>query len=146
MLDIKFLEKEYLKFGEKNGIDDTILKKIEDTLKISLPSDFKQISKFFSGGDLGAIYNYDFEPGEWDNIVGETIKLRSLVRLPKNFVVLAEPPESIILMDVINNPTIIWCDALDIYNIKNKKCMNKPYLWENYSDFFYELILDEQNI
>ena len=48
---------------QKNGINSIVLKNIENTLDISLPNDFKEISKFFNGGDLGAIYNYSFEQG-----------------------------------------------------------------------------------
>lgn len=65
--------------------------------------------------------------------------------MPKNFIVLAEPPESIILMDVEHKPSIIWCDAFDIYNLETKKYTNKPCIWEDYSDFLGELISDEEN-
>ncbi len=47
----------------------------EDILDITLPIDFKEISKFFSGGDLWSICNYDFKVGEWYNIVDKTINL-----------------------------------------------------------------------
>lgn len=130
---------------QKNGINSIVLKNIENTLDISLPNDFKEISKFFNGGDLGAIYNYSFEQGNQDNIIDETIKLRETISLPKNFIVLAEPPESIILMDVEHKPSIIWCDAFDIYNLETKKYTNKPCIWEDYSDFLGELISDEEN-
>lgn len=145
MLEISKLEERYLRVAERDGIDEEELKNIEHTLNIILPEDFKQISRFFCGGCLGVVENYSFIQGEWDNIIDETNKLRERVNLPHQFVVLAEPPESLLLMDVTSKPSIIWCDATDVYNLNTKSYIRNPDTWESYSDFFGELVSDEES-
>lgn len=141
MIDIAELKRRYLEVGKENGISKKDIKHIENILELILPDDFKNISKFFNGGCLGVIDNYCFRQGKANNIIEETRRLRNTINLPKQFIVLAEPPESIIVMDVVHKPSIIWCDATDIYNLKNKSFINKPDVWQDYSDFLINYYL-----
>lgn len=144
MIDIAELRRRYLKVGKEDGINKQDLEYIENILELILPDDFKNISKFYNGGCLGIIDNYCFKRGEGNNIMEETRRLRDAINLPKNFIVLAEPPESIIVMDVVHKPSIIWCDATDVYNLQEKTFVSVPDVWQDYSDFFCKLLSDEE--
>lgn len=107
---------------------------------LELPKTFCEISTFFSGGYLGEISNYSFaNVGNGINIIDETIRLRESVKLPARFVALAETPESIIVMDTINRPSVIWFDAVEISELENKSFTSKPDEWMTYADYFKEL-------
>lgn len=145
MTDIMELKKRYLKLANDKGIDDQEIEDIEEILQITLPDEFKEICRFFNGGCLGIIDNYSFKQGNWNNIIDETTRLRVEVNLPPRFIVLAEPPESIIVMNVEETPSIIWCDATDIYNLETKSYTSNPTIWRDYSDFFGEMLSDEED-
>lgn len=145
MRDIMELKKIYFKLAKEDGIDNQEIENIENILEITLPDDFKEISRFFNGGCLGIVDNYSFSQGEWNNIIDETKRLRAAVNLPQKFIVLAEPPESIIVMNVEDIPSIIWCDATDIHNLETKSYMSNPTIWRNYSDFFGDMLSDEED-
>lgn len=145
MPEISKLRERYLEIAEPDGISVQELENIEYTLGVTLPDDFKQISQFFGGECLGAVENYSFVQGAWDNITDETKRLREAVKLPFRFVVLAEPPESVIVMDVEDKPSVIWCDLTDIYHLETKAYTGNPDVWESYSDFFAALLSDEES-
>jgi hypothetical protein len=145
MPSIQELNKRYTNLYPSDGIDESILRKIEDILKITLPKDFRQITNFYSGGLLGgiSIFAVAFE-GITPNIVEETIRLRNTIKLPSRFIVLAEPPESLIVMDTENTPSIIWCDATDVERIINMSFITEPQTWNSYLEFFEKLLEDEE--
>jgi hypothetical protein len=145
MPSIQELNKRYTNLYPSDGIDESILRKIEDILKITLPKDFRQITNFYSGGLLGgiSIFAVAFE-GITPNIVEETIRLRNTIKLPSCFIVLAEPPESLIVMDTENTPSIIWCDATDVERIINMSFITEPQTWNSYLEFFEKLLEDEE--
>lgn len=62
--------------------------------------------------------------------------------MPEQYFVLAEPPESIVVMDIKNIPAIIWFDLIDIENIGNNY-LSQTDTWENFSDLFYDMLLEE---
>lgn len=144
MVDIIELKKRYLIVAKECGVDNQAVENIENILGVTLPNDFKEIARFFNGGCLGVVDNYSFVQGSWDNIIDKTMRLRETVGLSKKFIILAEPPESIIVMNVVDKPSIIWCDAADIYNLETKFYTSNPDIWSDYSDFFNELLLDEE--
>lgn len=80
------------------------------------------------------------------NIIDETIRLKETVNLSRRFIVLAEPPESLIVLDTENNPAVIWFDALDISRIEEKSFITKPDEWDSYADYFEELLEEEENL
>lgn len=145
MEKLKKIKDQYLQLRETDGISELDLNGIEKELDIKLPLDFKQIAMFYSGGDLGGIENYSFsntEDGSF-NIVEETKYLRLKIQLPLRFIVLAEPPESIIVMDTENTPNIIWCDAVEVSKLEGKSFISKPDEWNSYSEYFIHLLEDE---
>lgn len=145
MPSIQELEKRYTQLYPSDGVDESVLKKVESILKLKIPGDFCQIANFYSGGLLGGISSFavatqDITP----NIVEETIRLRNAINLPSRFIVLAEPPESLIVMDTENTPSIIWCDATDAERIAYMSFVSEPETWDNYLEFFIKLLEDEE--
>lgn len=143
MRSIIEIKKMYEKFFTADGISKNEITKKEEELGITLPNDFKEITSFFSGGSIGPIEIYDFCYENELNIWKETERIRKAVDLELECIVLAEPPESIIIMHTEKKPAIIWCDASDIYNIKTGKFDVEPEIWENFSDFFYDILMEE---
>lgn len=145
MPSIQELEKRYTQLYPSDGVDESVLKKVESMLKLKLPEDFCQIANFYSGGLLGGISSFavatqDITP----DIVEETIRLRDTINLPSRFIVLAEPTESLIVMDTENTPSIIWCDATDAERIADMSFISEPETWDNYLEFFQKLLEDEE--
>ena len=127
-----------------NGIDKETLNGIQTTLNVRLPEDFCEITAFFGGGLLGGISNHSFSNFDSPNIIDETVRLRDSINLPLEFVVLAEPDESLIVMDTQRSPSIIWCDAIEVSKLKDKAFISKPDEWNTYTEFFAQLLKDEE--
>lgn len=103
-----------------------------------------QIACFYSGGLLGGIsvFAYDnFNP----NILDETLRPRTTIKLPSRFIVIAEPPASIIVIDTENTPSVIWCDATDVEGLQNLSFVTPSQTWNTFSKFFMGLIEDEED-
>jgi hypothetical protein len=145
MASIQELRKKYMHLYPSDGIDECVIRRIEDILKIKLPEDFWQIADFYSGGLLGGISGFSFAYEDiTPNIVEETLRLRKAIKLPSRYIVLAEPPESLIVMDTENTPSIIWCDATDAIRISDMSFITRPQTWSTYLEFFAELLEDEE--
>jgi len=127
-----------------NGIDKETLNEIQTILNVRLPEDFCEITAFFGGGLLGGISNHSFSNLDSPNIIDETIRLRDCINLPLQFIVLAEPDESLIVMDTQSIPSIIWCDAAEVFRLKNKAFISKPDEWNTYTEYFTHLLKDEE--
>ena len=139
------MKKRYEALYSDDGINNDELIEIEKMLEIELPETFCEILTFFSGGYLGSISNYSFSRvGNSLNIIDETIRLRESVNLPTRFVVLAEPSESLIVMDTKNTPSVICFDAVGISELEKKGFTSKPDEWESYADYFNALLEEEE--
>lgn len=108
---------------------------MEKKLLIALPEDFKKIMQFYSGGYMGGISHFGTLEHDSENIINETIKARKFLDLPENYIVLAEPPESLIIMDTMKTSQVLWIDSGSIENVSEK--------WESYAQFF-QYLLDEE--
>lgn len=145
MASIHDLKNRYTQLYESDGVEEGVLNRIEGILKIKLPEDFREIADFYSGGLLGGISGFAFAYEDiTPNIVEETLRLRNSIKLPSRFIVLAEPPESLIVMDTENIPSIIWCDATDAERIRDMSFAIEPQTWGTYKQFFTKLLEDEE--
>ncbi|MEO3943821.1 SMI1/KNR4 family protein [Gorillibacterium sp. CAU 1737] len=145
MKSVEELRARYGRLYPEDGVDENVLRTIEDILQVKLPDDFSGIATFFSGGSLGGISCFAF--GHEDitpTIVEETLRHRTAIKLPPNFIVLAEPPASLIIMDVYHHPSVIWCDATDAERIQTKSFISPPDTWNTYTDFFAALVENEE--
>jgi hypothetical protein len=133
-------------FGVEPAIAEE-LSTIEEELGVSLPSDFRSISTFYSGGILGGISHHAIScHGPATNIMAETQRLRASAELPHSCIVLAEPPGSLIVMNTncsVHSPAVIWCDGLDASLLPDVPEMHKPRVWSRYSEFF-RFLLDRE--
>lgn len=103
-----------------------------------------KISRFFSGGLKGGISHLAHaSKGPEDNIVIETLRLRKSIGLNNRYIVIAEPAESLIVLN-IESSEVIWCYNLDVHNINNGNYLVTPDRWENYLSFF-KYLLDEED-
>lgn len=143
LMNLLELKNKYLEIFQEDALNLEELGNIETKLGVTMPDDFKEITKFFSGGSVGIIEFYDFKIDNDINIIDETLRLREEINLPKQYIVLAEPPESIVIIDTKNTPAIIWCDAIDVENIASNNYSTQPDIWDNFSEFFYEMLLEE---
>ncbi len=75
--------------------------------------------------------------------MNETLRLRSAIDLPHRFIVLAQPSESLIVLDV-ESEGVIWCDNYDVPRLDDSsKMLGTPDTWPRYAEFF-EFLLDEE--
>ena len=145
MLDINSLEARYINIHGEEGCQADVLLSIEKLLGVKLPSDFVAIAKFYSGGLLGGIsHHYVGVDGDATNIVRETLRLRTAIDLSPEFVVLAEPSASLVVLNVCGEPAVIWCDSTDAINIGLMAYENPPDCWFSYASFFSHLLDQEE--
>jgi len=144
MNDMNELLNKYRALYDIDGISKDYLDKIEYDLQIKLPNDFREVSSFYSGGDVGGKNIHSFLFSDSTNLIGETLRIREAVGLPSRFVVIAEQDESIIVMDTENKTSIIWLDSVEITKLEEQDFISEPDVWENFSDFFNHILDDEE--
>jgi len=144
MHDVNILRNRYRTLYDIDGISKEYLDRIEQELQIKLPNDFREISSFYSGGDVGGEDVHSFLFSDPTNLIGETLRIREAVGLPKRFVVIAEQAESIIVMDTENKPSMIWLDSVEVTKLEKQDFISKPDVWRDFSDFF-NYLLDEED-
>ncbi|WP_045521070.1 SMI1/KNR4 family protein [Neobacillus niacini] len=142
-MKIRELMERYENLYSLEGLNDKQINVIETSLEIKLPNDFKQICSFYSGELIGNISIFAFD-GNSPNIIDETLSLRDAINLPLNFIVLAEPPASLILMDIEKKPSVLWCDSNDVQRIHNHSFVSSPDYWDTFSDFFLSRTIDDE--
>lgn len=142
---INELKKRYVeKYGHRPVLNDDI-HKLEDVLSISLPNDFKEILKFYDGSGFYFLELLDISQNNNKlSVLTETLRLRSSVNLELRYLVLAEPPESLIVLDSMDNGKVIWIDSYDIDSLNKNKFKCTPDIWPTFSSFF-KYLLDEED-
>ena len=136
-------------FGSKGANYSTLIE-IQNTLDITFPQDFMDISQFHSGGRyVGNFCHLDISvSGIGENVVDETLRLRDAVNLPHRFVVLDVPGSSLAVLDTlpaVGGPSVIWCEHYDVDNLETQNWVTQPNCWSTYSEFFAYLIeLEEE--
>ncbi len=144
-MNIEEIKNRYLAlYPSDDGVDMQNMIELEQSLNMKFPKDFFEISQFYSGGQLGDVSLYSFNINEVDNILEKTFLLRKTNKLPNKFIVLAEPDESLIVMDMENKPRILWINSTDIDNLSKNRFEMKPDIWQTFSDFFIQLLKQEE--
>lgn len=137
------LIKRYRTLYPLEGTSGIKLMNIENKLDMKLHDDFKEIAQFYSGGLLGGISHFSISDKAEPNITRETLRLRQQSDLPHEYVVLAEPPSSLIVMNTAGTPAVLWVDATDAEHLGKRALVTPPDEWATYRDFF-ESLLDEE--
>ena len=125
-----------------NPISPDFLRKLEEGLGVSLPASFVAVAAYFDGRGVDALPLHPLAdiPG---NALDETLRLRRAIDLPARFLVLGEPPESLLVLDCIDG-RVIWCDAGDAEGLGEGRFNLAPHVWTQFSDFL-DFLLDEQD-
>ena len=145
MHDINSLKVRYVAMNGHRPISSDILRSIQTELGLVLPIDFMQIAEFYNGSGFNVLPLYSFAGNAPTmNPVNETLRLRKAVQLPSNWLVLGEPPESLLLMDCENGGKVIWLDAIDVARISSNSFTKQPDSWNSFSDFFDYLLEEEE--
>ena len=147
MTQLERVKQKYLNLHPTHGVEEKIIKEIEDKLDIILPNDFKAIATYYDGYyDINNHSFFSFNPNvnDW-NVINKTIFYReSDLKLPKNFLVIKEGDEDVIVLDtsdLINK--VYWLSHADLYNLSNQEeLLDDPMIFNSFGDFF-EFILNE---
>jgi hypothetical protein len=138
------LRSRYIALYGPDPVGKGVLEQMESELGINFPSDFRTIATFYSGGIVGGISHHAIaHGGNANNITTETMRLRKAVRLPHSIVILAEPPESLIVLETEHakdQPGVFWIDDSDVSRLSEKGTIRCPQVWPSYSDFFQFLL------
>ena len=136
------LQSRYQALAGSNRISPTSLRRLETELGVSLPGSFGAVAAFFDGTGvhLPPLHAMGDAP---TNVLTETQRLREAVELPKRFLVLAEPAESLIVLDC-DGGQVIWCDAFDVPRLEGGHFRGRPDIWAQFSDFVEYLVEGEE--
>ncbi len=131
-------------FGGEEPTPPEDLTKLENDLGINLPANVKEVASFYSGGLLGGISIFNFcVQNNQENILSENLRLREAINLPDRFLVFAEPPESLLFLD-IDTGKVWMIDATDANKLSlGIQKFHNPDIWNNYVDFFDYLLSEE---
>lgn len=147
--EIRLLRKKHVELFDDEGVADGVMDAVQTALDVFFSNDVVEVSSFYRGGIVGGVSHHAFAvTGPENNVVDETIRLRKAVNLPLRFVVIAEPPNSLVVLDSTaeaNDPSVIWCDAQDVERLDSLESMVSPDVWPRYVDFFSYLIGEEEN-
>jgi len=114
---------------------------LENKLDLVLPNDFKRVSVVCDGAWIG-LYDVKTDSPAF-SILTETLRLREAIKLPTNFVVLAEPAGSLIILDC-NTGKVIWLDDIDALNLTDIPNLHNPDVWNDYITFFSDWLKDAE--
>lgn len=145
MANIEILKKRYVALNGVRPISPSVMEKIKSELGLSLPPDFLKICDFFDGSGINVISLHSMKGNApTQNPVHETLRLRASIGLPPNWLVLGEPPESLILMDCNSGGRTIWIDAIDAKRILSQAFIRPPDSWNTFAEFFEYLLNEEE--
>lgn len=145
---IRQMEARYRSLFSIDGVDPVVINNIEVTLDIILPKDFKEISRFFSGGMIGNLdlFSIGMPDGADYDIVSRTLFYRtSELNLPKQYVALLESEVSFIVLESqdradLSSP-IIECSLSDAYNLaEGAPLLDNPVFYSSFAEFFSHLL------
>lgn len=144
MSNIDELRSRYLALNGPRPASTSLLIEIETTLGVQLPTEFRRICDFFDGSGLNVVSLFSLAGNAPKlNPLQETLRFRTAIGLPSNWLALGEPPESLIVMDCSNAGKVLWLDAIDAGRISSQGFARQPDSWASFADFF-AFLLDEE--
>ncbi|UOO91133.1 SMI1/KNR4 family protein [Vitreoscilla massiliensis] len=151
MLTITALQQWYEDLLASSGDDwrdvpcgEATLAEIERVLGVTLPEDYKQISRFSSYAAVGGIWHYGIELSDDPHtMVNQTLLLRKLIHLPHEYLVLAEPDESLLVLNTQQKPRVRCLDAVQAPDLAVLGA-DEYDAWDEYADYFLWLLQQEE--
>lgn len=145
MSSIEELRSRYIALAGARPASIELLDGIEQQLQVKLPSDFREICDFFDGGGMDVLPLFSLAGNAPQlNPLHETLRCRETIGIPSNFLVLAEPPESLVILDCFGEGRVLWVDAVDASRIVTGKFTSKPNIWPSFANFFSYLLDEEE--
>ncbi|WP_454675451.1 SMI1/KNR4 family protein [Achromobacter pestifer] len=142
---IESLRERYSKIAGIRPASDFLLQEIEKSLNLTLPTAFREICEFFDGGGLNVIPLFSLAANASVlNPLIETERLRVEIGFPEIYLVLAEPAESLIVMECVGSGRVLWLDALDVGQLKSEQFSRPPDTWPSFVEFFSYLLDEEE--
>jgi hypothetical protein len=135
------LRNTYIELYPEEPTSTNTLNNIERILSISLPSDFKAVASFYSGGYLGGISHFEISSeSQADNITQKTMEWRNSINLPDKYIAIAEPASSLIVLDT-SYSEVLWISSVDASRLFTKEPFSDSFdSFESYGSFFAFLI------
>ena len=141
------LHDRYARLLEPQSVSNDELAEVERRLGVQLPESVRRVSGFFPGDLLGGIAHKAWTPSDPDSVVSVTSRLREAIGLPKEFVVLAEQPESFIVLDT-GSGKVMWVHNQDARNLAEGRDLSDDTDrfedYERFIDFLVDQEADEQ--
>jgi hypothetical protein len=116
---------------------------MEGELGVALPRAFVAVLGFFNGSGIAVLPLHAIASNPATNVISETLRLRVQIGLPQQFVVLGEPPESILLLDC-EEGGVVWCDAIDAPRLGKEPLRVTPKRWVDFFAFVAHLLDEEE--
>lgn len=142
---IESIRARYSKIAGIRPASDRLLRDIEKKLTLVLPKEFCQICEFFDGSGLNAVPLFSLGANKSTlDPLAETQRLRVKTDLPEKYLVLAEPPESLIVMECVGSGRVLWLDAIDVGRLRWESFSRSPDIWPSFIEFFSYLLDEEE--
>src|SRR5262245_52593335 len=133
------LKQRYERLNGSRPVEKRLVDRLEKDLGLSFPSEFREVTGFFDGSGFSVFPLHAIGTNVRTNILSETLRLRDKIALPRRFVVLGEPPESLLLLDC-DKGEVLWCDAIDASRIGEGSVNKAPDRWPSFGTFFDHLL------
>lgn len=149
---LESLRNRYLALYGEESSDPNAISSLEKALNVSIPKDFTFISTFYRGGMVGGIEHLAIAPDTTsESILTETKRVRSAIELDRSLIILAEPSESVIVLDCSDSvepaSRVIWCDPHQLNQLASATSgIIEPAVdaWRDYASFFEFLLTQEE--
>lgn len=146
------LKNRYLKlYPDDTGVKNEELEKIQKTLNINLPEDFKLITSFYSGGFLGdfSIFTISSDDSDDFGIINRALVFRDIIKLPEKYLPLYSE-YGFVYVDLDstskNFKKVIYCSPEEAQLLSDRSFPKEPYwAFPSFTDFFEYLITEEEN-
>jgi hypothetical protein len=149
MIDLLQLKLDYVAYyGKSHGLAPGVINEVELALGVIFPDDLKFISTFYNGGvHIAAIMHHNLSPKYEPSVLGETLRLRKAIGLPKHYVMLSEMDESVIFLDCRADALarVIWCGNELVDEVCDDELPSECDIWNTYNEFFAEYLYIEIN-
>lgn len=142
MSDVVKVRARYERLFGVRPVEGSYLQQMEAELSVSLPESFLLATTFLDGSGFSVLPFHAVARIPATNVLSETKRLRASIGLPDKFLVLGEPPESLLVLDC-SNDKVLWCDAVDAPRLGKEQLTGEPKTWATFFDFLC-YVLDEE--
>ena len=145
MSTLAMIRQQCLLLNGARAVEPGFLDEVQSHLGLELADDFREAAEFFDGSGIYVLPLHAIGWAPAPNVLDETRRLRERAGLARQFLVLAQPPASLIVMDCSGGGgRVIWCDDVDVCRLGSEALLTAPDSWPTYTAFLEYLISEEQ--